>query len=143
MPVYDAGAASGRMLALDLDPARGDVDRQAAELGQLLERLGARYVADVAPSGGQHVYVLFAAALPWRELRDVCQSAGAALPGDRHGADGWPRRPDLPAGLQAQERRLAGALDAAGRSRGGRRAPERAGGMGRAADRVRGRAAAA
>ena len=28
--------------------ARGDVDHQAAELGQLLERLGARYVADVA-----------------------------------------------------------------------------------------------
>ena len=50
VPVYDPGSASGRMLVLDLDPARGDVDHQAAELGQLLERLGARYVADVAPS---------------------------------------------------------------------------------------------
>ena len=41
MPIYDAGSASGRLLALDLDPARGDVDRQAAELGQLLDRSAA------------------------------------------------------------------------------------------------------
>ena len=74
MPVYDAGSGSGRLLAIDLDPARGDVDYQADEIGPLLERLGARYVADVAPSGGRHVYVLFAAALPWRELRDVCRA---------------------------------------------------------------------
>ena len=30
--VYDPGPATGRMLALDLDPGRGDVDRQAAAL---------------------------------------------------------------------------------------------------------------
>ena len=54
MPVYDPGTQTGRMLALDLDPARGDVDHQAAALVQLLERLGARYVADVSPSGGRH-----------------------------------------------------------------------------------------
>ena len=72
VPVYDAGPGTGRMLALDLDPGRGDVDGQGAGLGQLLEHLGARYVADVATStGGRHVYVLFAAPLPWRELRDL------------------------------------------------------------------------
>ena len=81
VPVYDAGSASGRMLVLDLDPARGDVDRQAAELGQLLERLGARYVADVATStGGRHVYVLFASPLPWLELRDLCRAIAARFP---------------------------------------------------------------
>ncbi len=101
--------ASGRLLALDLDPARGDVDRQAAELGQLLERLGGRHLADVAPSGGRHIYVLFAAALPWRELRDLCRAIALRVPGDRPGADGVPRRPDQPAWKQAQERRMAGA----------------------------------
>ena len=86
------------MLALDLDPVRAaDVDdiaveqrhehggaevaRQADELGQLLERLGARYVADVATStGGRHVLVLFAAALPWRELRDLCRAIALRFP---------------------------------------------------------------
>ena len=106
VPVYDAGSASGRMLALDLDPARGDVDRQAAELGQLLERVGARHAADVAPSGGRHMYVLFSSSLPWLELRDVARalalrfpaidtapmsSLGGQIspPGSRHKSGGW------------------------------------------------------
>ena len=82
MPVYDPGTGTGRMLALDLDPSRGDVGRQAAGLVRLLERLGARHVADVSPSGGRHVYVPFAVSLPWRELRDVgqvCRGWGAVL----------------------------------------------------------------
>jgi hypothetical protein len=44
VPVYDPGAGSGRLLVLDLDPGRtrisGEVEHQAAALGQLLERLG-------------------------------------------------------------------------------------------------------
>ena len=44
--------------------------------------------------------------------------AGAALPRDRPGADVLPRRPDQPAWLPAQVRRLAGALDAAGATPG-------------------------
>jgi hypothetical protein len=120
--VYDPASASGRMLALDLDVSRGDVDRQAAELGQLLERLGGRYVADVAPSGGRHVYVLFAAALPWLELRDLVRaialrfaavdpaphaSLGGQIspPGSRHKSGGWrlltmPADSDHPAEIQ-------------------------------------------
>jgi hypothetical protein len=106
IPVYDPGSASGRLLALDLDPARGDVDRQAAELGQLLDRIGVRYIADVSPSGGRHVYVLFAAALPWLELRDVTRALALRFPvidaapmsglggqisppGARHKSGGW------------------------------------------------------
>jgi hypothetical protein len=124
VPVYDPASATGRMLALDLDLGRclsnsavtnsppggrhvtGGCDALAAELGQLLERLGARYVADVSPSGGRHVYVLFAAALPWLELRDVARalalrfpsidtapmsSLGGQIspPGARHKSGGW------------------------------------------------------
>ena len=106
VPVYEPGSGTGRMLALDLDPARGDVDRQAAELVQLLEQIGASYVADVSPSGGRHVLVPFAAALPWRELRDVARalserfpaadpapmsSLGGQIspPGARHKSGGW------------------------------------------------------
>ena len=104
--VYDPGAGSGRLLALDLDPSRGDVEHEAPQLGQLLERLGARYVADVSPSGGRHVYVLFASSLPWPELRDVARalarrfpsidtspmsSLGSQIspPGARHKSGGW------------------------------------------------------
>lgn len=106
VPVYDPGSGMGRILALDLDPGRGDVDHQAAELSQLLEHLGVRHVADVAPSGGRHVYVLFADALPWKELRDVCRALALRFPtidtapmaglggqisppGSRHKSGGW------------------------------------------------------
>ena len=94
------------MLAIDLDVSRGDVDHQAAELGQLLERLGGRYVADVSPGGGRHVFVLFSSPLPWRELRDLVRalalrfpavdpapmsSLGGQIspPGSRHKSGGW------------------------------------------------------
>ena len=110
VPVYDPGSMSGRLLAIDLDPGRtkvsGDVEHQGAELGQLLERLGARYVADAAPSGGCHVYAPFAAPLSWRELRDLVRamslrfpaidpapmcSLGGQIspPGSRHKSGGW------------------------------------------------------
>ena len=106
VPVYDPGSAAGRMLALDLDPSRGDVDYQGAELGQLLQRLGARCVADMSPSGGRHVFVPFSSALPWRELRDLVRamslrfpvidpapmcSLGGQIspPGSRHKSGGW------------------------------------------------------
>jgi DNA-binding transcriptional ArsR family regulator len=106
VPVYDPASGTGRMLALDLDPARGDVDRQAAELARLLEHHGARVLADVSPSGGRHLFVLFAAPLPWRELRDAARafaqrhpavdpapmsSLGGQIspPGARHKSGGW------------------------------------------------------
>jgi DNA-binding transcriptional ArsR family regulator len=114
VPVYDPGAGTGRLLALDMDPSRGRgagdpaalVSAQAAELGQLLGGLGARSITDVAPSGGRHVFVLFAAALPWRELRDVARALALRFPaidpapmsglggqisppGSRHKSGGW------------------------------------------------------
>jgi DNA-binding transcriptional ArsR family regulator len=106
VPVFDPASATGRMLALDLDSSRGDVARAAAELAALLARLGARQVADVSPSGGVHLLVLFAAPLPWLELRDLvramslrfpvidpapmCSLGGQiAPPGSRHKSGGW------------------------------------------------------
>ena len=106
VPVYDPATGTGRMLALDLDPGRGDVDHQAAGLVQLLERLGARYVADVSPSGGRHVLIPVSSSLPWRELRDLVRalsqrfpvidpapmcSLGGQIspPGARHKSGGW------------------------------------------------------
>ena len=81
VPVFDPSTGSGRLLVLDLDPARGDVDSQAAGLGQLLERLGVRYVADVATStGGSHILIPLAAPLPWLELRDLCRAIAARFP---------------------------------------------------------------
>ena len=127
--VYDPGSATGRMLALDLDPSRtrnsADVDdravqyghehradpaaevaAQAASIAELVTRCGGQVLADVSPSGGRHVFILFAAALPWRELRDLARatalrfpavdpapmsSMGAQIspPGSRHKSGGW------------------------------------------------------
>jgi hypothetical protein len=130
IPVFDPASGTGRRLALDLDPgallsntpvkrtapgamdvtpgcdSASDVEHQAAELGQLLKRLGGRYLADVAPSGGRHVYAVFSAALPWLELRDLARaialrfpavdvapmsSLGGQIspPGSRHKSGGW------------------------------------------------------
>jgi len=114
VPVYCPGTATGRMLALDLDPGRArdcvdpaaEVERQAVGLGQLLEDLGGQVLADVSPSGGRHVLALFSAALPWLELRDVARalalrfpaidtapmsSLGGQIspPGSRHKNGGW------------------------------------------------------
>ncbi len=127
MPVYDPATGTGRMLALDLDPGRpggdvhdgavqhdhelrraraGMVRAQAEALTGLVARSGGQVLADVSPSGGRHVFILFAAALPWRELRDVARalalrfpsidtapmsSLGGQIspPGARHKSGGW------------------------------------------------------
>jgi hypothetical protein len=102
------------MLALDLDPSRGrgpgdpavQVSDQADAITRLMACLGGRCITDVSPSGGSHVFVLFAAPLPWRELRDVARalalrfpavdlapmaSLGGQIspPGSRHKSGGW------------------------------------------------------
>src|SRR5208282_2967824 len=69
-------------------------------------RCGGQVLADVSPSGGRHLYVLFAAPMPWLELRDVVRalalrfpaidtapvsSLGGQIspPGSRHKSGGW------------------------------------------------------
>jgi hypothetical protein len=112
------------MLALDLDPGRvcggvhggtasddrqcaaAEVAAQAAAIAGLVAQCGGQVLADVSPSGGRHVFALFAATLPWRELRDLARaiafrfpavdpapmsSMGAQIspPGSRHKSGGW------------------------------------------------------
>jgi len=131
VPVYDPGSSSGRMLVLDLDPGRAvtspapaalpgapdvtpgcdsdpaaQVAAQAASIARLAGELGGQVLADVSPSGGRHVLVLFAEALPWRELRDLCRAVSLRFPavdpapmanlggqisppGSRHKSGGW------------------------------------------------------
>ena len=125
VPVYNPGSGTGRMLALDFDVARGDTGHQGAEPGELLKRLGARYIADVSPSGGRHIYVLFAAALPWLELRDVGRARALRFPAIDTAPT--PRRPDKPSGRPRKPRWLAAAHDITGGCQAGRRASERAG----------------
>ena len=79
---------------------------QALAIAELVARCGGQVLADAAPRGGRHIYVLFAAALPWRELRDLCRamalrfpsidpapmsSLGGQIspPGSRHKSGGW------------------------------------------------------
>lgn len=101
VPVYDAGSGTGRVLVLDLDVARAGVTAhggtgrqhhelcadpaaavaaQAAAIARLVSELGGQVLADVAPSGGRHLFVTFAAALPWRELRDLCSAIALRFP---------------------------------------------------------------
>ena len=88
VPVYDPGTGAGRLLALDLDPARGrgpanpaaQVSAAADAIVRLVAGLGGRCVTDVAPGGGRHLYVPFAAPLPWRELRDLARPSRCASP---------------------------------------------------------------
>jgi hypothetical protein len=130
IPVYDPATGTGRMLALDLDLARtartardvhdaavqhdhehpaipaAEVRAQAEDLTGLVARCGGQVLADVSPSGGRHVYVLFAAALPWLELRDLARAISLRYPavdpapmaglggqisppGARHKSGGW------------------------------------------------------
>ena len=91
--------------AATADPA-AQVSAEADAIARLVTRLGGRCVTDVAPGGGRHVYVLFAAPLPWRELRDLARamalrfpsvdvapmsSLGGQIspPGSRHKSGGW------------------------------------------------------
>ena len=65
---------------MSFTPTRGRVRAQAEALAGLVARCGGQVLADVSPSGGRHVYVLFAAALPWLELRDVARALALRFP---------------------------------------------------------------
>ena len=143
VPVYDPASAPGGCWRSTLTrPAATSTRPAAPSSASCSSGCGARYVADVSPSGGRHV----SSCSPRRCPGGSCATSPARCrcgspsidpapmsslggqispPGARHKSGGW--------------RVLSMPLE---RSQGGRRAPERAGGMGRAAGRVRGRAAA-
>ena len=70
-------------LCLDLDASRGgqgavrgDVERLTA----LLRRHGARFVTDVSPSGGVHIYVPVAGRIPYETAREVVEALASSHP---------------------------------------------------------------
>ena len=112
VPLYDAAAGTGRLIGADLDISRAagpDPARQvaadAAAIAALAAAAGGRSITDISP-GGRHVYILFAAPLPWTELRDVTRALARRFttvdpspacspdgqispPGSRHKSGGW------------------------------------------------------
>ena len=70
-------------LCLDLDTSKAlseVVDNDARQLGKLLDECGLRYVADVSPSGGRHLYVPLAERLPSAEARELVEALSLRAP---------------------------------------------------------------
>lgn len=75
--------ASARCLAADFDVARGgrgQVDDDAAAFAELVHGCGGRTIADHSPSGGRHIYVLWARPVPITELRPALHALRALYP---------------------------------------------------------------
>jgi hypothetical protein len=70
-------------LCLDLDTSKalqGVVDDDAQRLGTLLESCGIRYVADVSPSGGRHLYIPLAERISGPEARELVEAMTLLAP---------------------------------------------------------------
>lgn len=83
VPLFDAAAASGRVLLADLDVSRGGLEqvlRDCERLEGLLTWCGARGIVDESPAGGRHVYVLFDSAIAFEDLLEVARALATQLP---------------------------------------------------------------
>lgn len=88
--VGDPKTLTGRLFAADFDVSkaevkgvvdpRGQVAVDAAAFVALVEQAGGRCVHDVSPSGGRHVYVLLAEAVPSDRLARVARALGRRFP---------------------------------------------------------------
>lgn len=70
-------------LCLDLDASRGGpeaVQRDAEHLTVWLTRAGARFVTDVSPTGGVHIYVPIAGRIPYDVAREVVEALASSYP---------------------------------------------------------------
>jgi len=70
-------------LCLDLDASRGGpnaVQTDVERLTALLRRHGARFVTDVSPSGGVHIYVPVAGRIPYETAREVVEALASSHP---------------------------------------------------------------
>jgi hypothetical protein len=70
-------------LCLDLDTSKalqGVVDDDAQRLGILLESCSVRYVADVSPSGGRHLYIPLAERMSGTEARELVEAMTLMAP---------------------------------------------------------------
>ena len=122
VPVFDRKAGTGRLLVADLDTSRARalgaadpaarVAAEAATLTTLIEACGGRAVTDLSPSGGRHVYMLFAEARPWFELRELAVALSKRFPtidiGPMNGPGAQIRPPGAPHKLIAGTATLSG-----------------------------------
>jgi hypothetical protein len=70
-------------LCLDMDASRGGpaaVQADADRLAAWLHRQGARFVTDVSPSGGIHIYVPIAGRIPYETAREVVEALASSHP---------------------------------------------------------------
>lgn len=84
VPTFDHASGTGRLLVLDLDvsrvPAEGAADRAshitavAGRVVELITDCGGRALVDRSPSGGAHVYVLWASPIPFRDMRQLARA---------------------------------------------------------------------
>ena len=82
VPVYSA-AGDTRVLVLDLDTSKADraaVLRDAAAIRSLVARANGRLVSDESPTGGVHLYIPLAEAVPFDEARDFALALAARTP---------------------------------------------------------------
>ncbi|MFD8560565.1 hypothetical protein ACFV1N_25105 [Streptosporangium canum] len=122
VPTFDQKAGTGRLLVADLDTSRARalgvadptarVALEAAALTSLIETCGGRAVTDVSPSGGRHVYLLFAETRPWFELRELAVALSKRFPtidiGPMNGPGAQIRPPGAPHKLVAGTGTLSG-----------------------------------
>ncbi len=83
VPLFDAAAASGRVLLADLDVSRGGLEqvrRDCERLEGLLSWCGGRGIVDESPAGGRHVYVLWEDPIPFEDLLEVARALATQLP---------------------------------------------------------------
>ncbi|MFD0900383.1 hypothetical protein [Actinomadura sediminis] len=90
VPTADAETAKSRLLVLDLDasrvPPEGAADRPAyiagaaARIAELIGECGGRCLVDVSPSGGRHVYVLWAQPIRFFELTALARAFAVRFP---------------------------------------------------------------
>ncbi|OLT34398.1 hypothetical protein BJF79_07485 [Actinomadura sp. CNU-125] len=90
VPTADAETAKSRLLVLDLDASRvppedaadrpAYIARAATRIVELIEECGGRCLVDVSPSGGRHVYVLWAQPIRFFELTNLVRAFAARFP---------------------------------------------------------------
>ncbi|OYO13143.1 hypothetical protein CGZ98_06250 [Enemella evansiae] len=79
VPTYGEDGLT-RCVAVDLDPDRGDVERDAQLITARVRAAGGHLVADTSPSGGQHLYLLLQAGVDVDEVLRVLQGWQADCP---------------------------------------------------------------
>jgi len=83
VPIYDTTTGTTRVFVVDLDTSRGGCDvvrRDASTITGLVQAAGGRVITDESPTGGIHVYIPLAQAVPFHDARDLALALARRLP---------------------------------------------------------------